>query len=232
MWPTWPICWTTRPSTRPSEKPHGESIERLKAEGQRVGKRILLPSFDYLVPAYYVLTTAEASSNLSRYDGIRYGRRSPRKPWIWKQPIKNRAAKDFGKGSKTRTRVRHLCVERRFLRCLNSRRARKVRRVVTDAMHRLLERSDILLIPTTPDTAFKFGENSGRSHQNVPQDIFTVLANITGHPAISFPLRYSGRSGLPSASRPSAVIFDSKETLLQDGGFRRRNNLLFGYRFS
>jgi aspartyl-tRNA(Asn)/glutamyl-tRNA(Gln) amidotransferase subunit A len=66
-------------------------------------------------------------------------------------------------------------------------KAQKVRRVITDAMNRLLETHDFLLLPTTPDTAFRFGENSDDPIKMYLQDIFTVQANITGHPAISVP---------------------------------------------
>lgn len=191
-------------------KAYGESIERLKAEGHELVSESFT-YFDYLVPAYYVLTTAEASSNLSRYDGIRYGRRSPQAVDL-ETAYKKSRSEGFGKEVKNRIMLGTFVLSAGFYDAYYG-KAQKVRRVVTDAMHRLLERSDILLIPTTPDTAFKFGENSDDPIKMYLQDIFTVLANITGHPAISFPYGTDDR-GLPIGIQAIGRYFD-EETLLQ-----------------
>ena len=187
-----------------------EVIERLKNEGHE-----LVPEsfnyFDYLVPAYYVLTTAEASSNLSRYDGIRYGRRSPNTVDL-ETAYKKSRSEGFGKEVKNRIMLGTFVLSAGFYDAYYG-KAQKVRRVVTDAMHALLERNDVLLIPTTPDTAFKFGENSDDPIQMYLQDIFTVLANITGHPAISFPYG-NDALGLPIGIQAIGRYFE-ENTLLQ-----------------
>ena len=90
-------------------------------------------------------------------------------------------------------------------------KAQKVRRVVTDAMNELLKNNDLLVLPTTPDTAFKFGENSDDPIKMYLQDIFTVQANITGHPAASFPYG-SDQNGLPIGMQAVAGYF--KENVL------------------
>lgn len=194
-------------------KAYGESIERLKAEGHELVSESF-NYFDFLVPAYYVLTTAEASSNLSRYDGIRYGRRSPNAVDL-ETAYKKSRSEGFGKEVKNRIMLGTFVLSAGFYDAYYG-KAQKVRRVVTDAMHRLLERNDILLIPTTPDTAFKFGENSDDPIKMYLQDIFTVLANITGHPAISFPYG-TDELGLPIGLQAIGRYFD-EETLLQTAG--------------
>lgn len=198
-------------------KAYAESIERLKAEGHDLVSESF-NYFDYLVPAYYVLTTAEASSNLSRYDGIRYGRRSPNAVDL-ETAYKKSRSEGFGKEVKNRIMLGTFVLSAGFYDAYYG-KAQKVRRVVTDAMHRLLERSDILLIPTTPETAFKFGENSDDPIKMYLQDIFTVLANITGHPAISFPYG-TDEQGLPIGIQAIGRYFE-EETLLQVAGLLER----------
>ena len=191
-------------------KAYAETIERLRAEGHELVSESFT-YFDYLVPAYYVLTTAEASSNLSRYDGIRYGRRSPNAVDL-ETAYKKSRSEGFGKEVKNRIMLGTFVLSAGFYDAYYG-KAQKVRRVVTDAMHRLLEHNDLLLIPTTPGTAFKFGENSDDPIKMYLQDIFTVLANITGHPAISFP-HGTDEQGLPIGMQVIGRYFE-EETLLQ-----------------
>jgi aspartyl-tRNA(Asn)/glutamyl-tRNA(Gln) amidotransferase subunit A len=175
--------------------------------------------FDFLVPAYYVLTTAEASSNLSRYDGIRYGRRSPNTVDL-ETAYKKSRSEGFGKEVKNRIMLGTFVLSAGFYDAYYG-KAQKVRRVVTDAMHKLLENNDVLLIPTTPDVAFKFGENSGDPIQMYLQDIFTVQANITGHPAISFPYGKDGQQ-LPIGMQAIGRYFD-ESTLFQVADLLEKN---------
>ena len=191
-------------------KAYADSIERLKNEGHKLTAESF-NFFDYLVPAYYVLTTAEASSNLSRYDGIRYGRRSPNTVDL-ETAYKKSRSEGFGKEVKNRIMLGTFVLSAGFYDAYYG-KAQKVRRVVTDAMQRLLEKNDLLLLPTTPDTAFKFGENSDDPIKMYLQDIFTVLANITGHPAISFPYG-NDASGLPIGMQAVGRYFD-EDSLFQ-----------------
>lgn len=185
-------------------KAYADAIARLRAEGHETVPATF-DYFDYLVPAYYVLSTAEASSNLSRYDGIRYGRRSPNTVDL-ETAYKKSRSEGFGKEVKTRIMLGTFVLSAGFYDAYYG-KAQKVRRVVTDAMHGLLEQNDLLLIPTTPDTAFPFGANSDDPIQMYLQDIFTVQANITGHPAISFPYG-TDASGLPIGLQAVGRYFD------------------------
>lgn len=175
--------------------------------------------FDYVVPAYYVLTTAEASSNLSRYDGIRYGRRSPNTVDL-ESAYKKSRSEGFGKEVKNRIMLGTFVLSAGFYDAYYG-KAQKVRRVVTDAMNRLLEKNDVLLLPTTTDVAFKFGENSDDPIKMYLQDIFTVQANITGHPAISFPFGESPE-GLPIGLQAVGKYFD-ENVLFQTVAFFEEN---------
>lgn len=196
--------------TESVRKAYADAIAALQAQGHETVAEAF-DYYDYLVPAYYVLTTAEASSNLSRYDGIRYGRRSPNTVDLDTAYKKSRS-EGFGKEVKNRIMLGTFVLSAGFYDAYYG-KAQKVRRVVTDAMHRLLENSDILLIPTTPDTAFPLGANSDDPIKMYLQDIFTVQANITGHPAISFPYG-NDHQGLPIGMQAIGRYFD-ENTILQ-----------------
>ncbi len=163
---------------------YAKAIDFYRANGYKLREETF-DFFDYLVPTYYVLSTAEASSNLSRYDGIRYGRRSPNAVDLDSAYKKSRS-EGFGREVKNRIMLGTFVLSAGFYDAYYG-KAQKVRRVITQAMNRLLETNDFLLLPTTPDTAFRFGENSDDPIKMYLQDIFTVQANITGHPAISVP---------------------------------------------
>jgi len=199
-------------------KAYGDVIAQLQSQGHETVAESF-NYFDFLVPAYYVLTTAEASSNLSRYDGIRYGRRSPNTVDL-ETAYKKSRSEGFGKEVKNRIMLGTFVLSAGFYDAYYG-KAQKVRRVVTDAMHKLLENHDVLLIPTTPDVAFKFGENSGDPIQMYLQDIFTVQANITGHPAISFPYGTDSQQ-LPIGMQAIGRYFD-ENTLFQVADLLEKN---------
>lgn len=150
--------------------------------------------FEYLVPTYYVLTTAEASSNLARYDGIRFGHRTAEKTDLDGLYRKSRS-EGFGWEVKRRIMLGTFVLSSGFYDAYYA-QAQKVRRIVTEATDRILAGADVLLLPTTPDTAFAFGANSDDPIKMYLQDIFTVQANVTGHPALSFP-KGTDEKGLP-----------------------------------
>lgn len=180
------------------------ALNTLKERGHELVKA-RFDYFDYLVPAYYVLTTAEASSNLSRFDGIRYGRRSPNAVDLDSAYKKSRS-EGFGREVKNRIMLGTFVLSAGFYDAYYG-KAQKVRRKVTDAMNDLFSGCDLLLIPTTPDTAFRFGENSEDPIKMYLQDIFTVQANITGHPAISFPFG-KDEKGLPIGLQAVGKYFE------------------------
>lgn len=158
-------------------------IEKMKAEGHEVNY-VDFPYLDYLVPAYYVLTTAEASSNLSRYDGMRYGYRSKNAVDLESTYIKSRS-EGFGKEVKRRIMLGTFVLSAGYYDAYYA-KAQKVRRIIQNKTNEILNTHDFILLPTTPKTAFKFGENSDPITMYL-EDIFTVQANLTGVPAISIP---------------------------------------------
>jgi aspartyl-tRNA(Asn)/glutamyl-tRNA(Gln) amidotransferase subunit A len=160
-------------------------IEGLKAEGHVV-EEISFPFLEYLVPNYYVLTTAEASSNLSRYDGIHFGYRSPNAVDIESTYLKSRS-EGFGPEVKRRIMLGTFVLSAGYFDAYYT-KALKVRNLIKQKTEEIFKVFDFMLLPTTPTTAFNIGENTKDPITMYLQDIFTVHANLAGIPAISLPL--------------------------------------------
>ncbi len=161
-----------------------ESIEKLKADGHHV-RFESFPYLDVLVPLYYVLTTAEASSNLARFDGVHYGYRDTEAIGVEQTYIKSRS-KGFGKEVKRRIMAGTFVLSHGYYDAYYT-KAQKVRKIVKQKTDEIFSKSDLILMPTTPSFAFKLNDISDPVQMYL-QDIFTVHANITGNPAISIPL--------------------------------------------
>ena len=160
-------------------------IGRLKKEGHTV-KEESFPYLDYMVPCYYVLTTAEASSNLSRYSGILYGERSKESHDI-ESTFKKSRSEGFGEEVKRRIMTGTFVLSADYYEAYYS-KAQKVRRIIKEESKKILGRSDFFLCPTAPSTAFEIGgEQSKDPIQMYLADIFTVQASLAGLPAISVP---------------------------------------------
>ena len=142
------------------------------------------PYLDHLVPTYYVLSTAEASSNLSRFDGVHYGYRSEASKGV-EETYKNSRSEGFGEEVKRRIMTGTFVLSHGYYDAYYT-KAQKVRRLAKQATNTIFEEVDVLVMPTTASTAFELGSISDPV-QLYLQDIFTVHANITGHPAISIP---------------------------------------------
>ena len=151
------------------------------------------PFIKYIVPNYYVLTTAEACSNLARYDGAHYGYRSNDSHDIESTYLATRT-EGFGIEVKRRIMLGNFVLSAGYYDAYFS-KAQKVRRLLKDKTKELLNNNDIILTPTTPTTAFSIGEINDPIAMYL-QDIFTVHANLTGMPAISIPIT-NHSSGLP-----------------------------------
>jgi aspartyl-tRNA(Asn)/glutamyl-tRNA(Gln) amidotransferase subunit A len=160
-------------------------LDRLKAEGNTV-EEVDFTMLDYLIPTYYVLTTAEASSNLARFDGVHYGYRSPNAVEMDSVYKKSRT-EGFGREVKNRIMLGTFVLSSGYYDAYYS-RAQKVRRILTDQLTAIFKNYDFILMPTSPTVAFKFGEKTSNPVEMYLADIFTVLANLTGVPAISLPL--------------------------------------------
>jgi aspartyl-tRNA(Asn)/glutamyl-tRNA(Gln) amidotransferase subunit A len=162
---------------------YSSSMKSLEKLGVEIGG-VDFDYFDFLVPGYYVLTTAEASSNLARFDGVRYGYRN-REAGDLDTLYKKSRSEGFGAEVKRRIMLGTFVLSSGYYDAYYA-KAQKVRRIVRDATEAILKEYDAILLPTTPDMAFKFGENSDDPIKMYLQDIFTVQANFTGHPAITF----------------------------------------------
>ena len=162
-----------------------ELIEKLKSEGHTVGE-IDFAFLDQLIATYYVLSTAEASSNLARFDGVHYGYRS-KQAGEMETVYKKSRTEGFGKEVKNRIMLGTFVLSSGYYDAYYS-RAQKVRRILTEKIRGIFKEYDFIIMPTSPTVAFKFGEKSDNPVEMYLADIYTVLANLTGVPAISLPL--------------------------------------------
>jgi aspartyl-tRNA(Asn)/glutamyl-tRNA(Gln) amidotransferase subunit A len=167
-------------------------IERLKKDGHQVDG-IEFAELDYIVPAYYVLTTAEASSNLSRFDGVKYGFHAKEAQDL-ESTYRLTRSQGFGKEVQRRIMSGTFVLSAGYYDAYYS-KAQKVRRIVAEKTRKTLETYDFILCPTAPTPAYKIGEVQD-SIASFLGDIFTVQANIAGVPGISLPL-YKTKNGLP-----------------------------------
>ncbi|MDD2982773.1 MAG: Asp-tRNA(Asn)/Glu-tRNA(Gln) amidotransferase subunit GatA [Crocinitomicaceae bacterium] len=159
-------------------------INKLKAEGHAV-EPVSFPYLDYMVPTYYVLTTAEASSNLSRFDGVHFGYRAPNAQGV-ENTYKLSRSEGFGPEVKRRIMAGTFVLSHEFYDAYYT-KGQKVRRVLQNKTKEIFEQYDFVLTPTTPATAFDLNAVSDPIQMYL-QDIYTVHANLTGNPAISLPL--------------------------------------------
>jgi aspartyl-tRNA(Asn)/glutamyl-tRNA(Gln) amidotransferase subunit A len=150
---------------------------------------------EYVVPAYYVLTTAEASSNLSRYDGIRYGYQSKGGIKDLTEFYKQNRTAGFGKEVQRRIMLGTFVLSSGYYDAYFS-KAQQVRRLLVDKIDAIFTDYDAVIMPTSPTTAFSFGDNNNDPIATYLADIFTVFANLTGIPGISVPL-FKHSNGMP-----------------------------------
>jgi aspartyl-tRNA(Asn)/glutamyl-tRNA(Gln) amidotransferase subunit A len=186
-------------------------IAKLKSDGHTV-EAVQFDLLDYIVPAYYVLTTAEASSNLSRYDGIRYGHKTSRQPEDLNHFYKLNRSEGFGKEVQRRIMLGTFVLSTGYYDAYFS-KAQQVRRLLVNKVNDIFNNYDALILPTAPTTAFTIGEKTDDPIEMYIADIYTVFANLTGVPGISVPL-FKHSNGMPFGLQ---VITDKfKEvTLLQ-----------------
>jgi aspartyl-tRNA(Asn)/glutamyl-tRNA(Gln) amidotransferase subunit A len=179
-------------------------IADLKAKGHTVGE-VNFDLTDYLIPVYYVLSTAEASSNLARFDGVHYGYRSPRSTDM-ESVYKLSRTEGFGKEVKNRIMLGTFVLSAGYYDAYYS-RAQKVRRKLSEQISEIFKTYDFILMPTAPSVAFKFGEKTSDPTEMYLADIYTVLANLVGTPAISLPLAKNSE-GLPIGIQLMAEKFE------------------------
>lgn len=190
----------------PEVKKRMEDImEALKADGNIV-EPVSFPYLDYMVPTYYVLSTAEASSNLSRFDGVHYGYRSADAVGV-EETYKKSRSEGFGKEVKRRIMAGTFVLSHGYYDAYYT-KGQKVRRVLQNKTKEIFDSYDFILLPTTPSTAFEINAVKDPIQMYL-QDIFTVHANLTGHPAISLPYGKTSEN-MPFGVQLMAKPFEEK----------------------
>lgn len=179
-------------------------IERLRAAGAEI-RNISLPHTRYAIPAYYVIATAEASANLARFDGVRYGFRAPQSDTL---AAMYRRTRDLGFGAEVKRRIllgtyvlSHGYYDAYY------RKAQQVRRLLADDFLTAFREVDAIVTPTAPTPAFKIGEKSDDPVAMYLADIYTVTASLAGICGISVPCGES-REGLPIGMQILGKHFD------------------------
>ena len=166
-------------------------ISELKAQGHVVEEQTF-SYLDVIVPSYYVLTTAEASSNLARFDGVHFGYRSTNAKDL-ESTYKLSRTEGFGEEVKRRIMLGTFVLSSGYYDAYYT-KAQRVRRLIQDRTTALLTDYDFILMPTTPTTAFDVGVKNEDPTVAYLEDIFTVHANLAGTPAISLPLWVSSKN--------------------------------------
>jgi aspartyl-tRNA(Asn)/glutamyl-tRNA(Gln) amidotransferase subunit A len=184
-----------------------EKLQQLKADGHTV-EPVEFNMLDYVVPAYYVLTTAEASSNLSRFDGVRFGHRTTETVADLTDFYKKSRSEGFGKEVQRRILLGTFVLSAGFYDAYFT-KAQKVRQLLVNQTKAIFEEYDAVIIPTVPTPAFKIGEKNTDPIAMFLADIYTVFANLTGIPAISLPL-FQHSNGMPFGLQ---VMTNKKEEL-------------------
>lgn len=184
-------------------------IEALRSAGHTV-EPIDLPMLDELVPTYYILATAEASSNLARFDGIRYGHRSKEAKGVDDTYRKSRT-EGFGPEVKRRILLGTFVLSAGYYDAYYA-QGMRVRRLIRDNTLAAFERYDLVITPTCPSTAFAHGEISDPVSMYL-QDIYTVQANLAGVPAITVPTG-THSNGMPYGVQLMGKPFED-ETLIE-----------------
>lgn len=171
---------------------------------------IELPNTKYSIAAYYILTTAEASSNLSRYDGVRFGHRS--KSNINLQDLyESSRSEGFGDEVKRRIMLGTYVLSAGYYDAYY-RKSQKVRRIIKNDFEKAFDKVDLILSPTTPTTAFKIGEKTDDPLSMYLNDIYTTPANLVGIPAISIPIG-NDSNNLPIGLQFMANVFEESKLI-------------------
>jgi aspartyl-tRNA(Asn)/glutamyl-tRNA(Gln) amidotransferase subunit A len=182
-------------------------ISAIKDSGHTV-EVIDFPLMEYVLPTYYILATAEASSNLSRYDGVRYGYRSPQVSDLSSLYKKSRS-EGFGKEVQRRILLGTFVLSASYYDAYYT-KAQKVRRIIRDKTKAIFKQYDFIIMPITPTTAFRLGEHTDNPLEMYLADLFSVQANVAGVPAIALPCGID-KQGLPIGLQVIADDFEESK---------------------
>jgi aspartyl-tRNA(Asn)/glutamyl-tRNA(Gln) amidotransferase subunit A len=182
------------------------------SEYQKLGAEIIdisLPNSQLSIPVYYVLAPAEASSNLSRYDGVRYGHRATEYTDLMDMYMKSRA-EGFGAEVKRRILIGTYVLSAGYYDAYYL-KAQQIRRLIADDFVQAFKKCDIIMGPTAPSTAFKAGEKADDPVAMYLQDVYTIATNLAGLPGMSIPAGFS--NGLPVGLQLMGNYFDEARML-------------------
>ncbi len=217
------LCFFPQVMSHPSlDSEIKQSLNALMSSLTEAGHTISPVEFnllDYVVPAYYVLTTAEASSNLSRYDGVRYGHRASGSTEDLDTFYKQNRSEGFGMEVKRRILLGTFVLSTGYFDAYYS-KAQKIRRLLVDQINAIFKEYDAIVMPTVTATAMPFGTNEEDPIALYLADIFTVFANLTGIPALSVPL-FKHSNNMPfgvqllTNKRNELTLLNIADTLMQ-----------------
>ncbi|MBI2050596.1 MAG: Asp-tRNA(Asn)/Glu-tRNA(Gln) amidotransferase subunit GatA [Parcubacteria group bacterium] len=179
-------------SNDPSEEVVSEAIAQFEELGATV-KQVTLPHTKYAIAAYYIITPSEISSNLGRFDGIRYGHRSDKANTLLEVYTKTRG-ENFGPEAKRRIMLGTYALSSGYYDAYYK-KAQKVRTIIADEVKKVLEKIDVLLTPVSPHPAIKLGEKSDDPLAMYLEDVYMITAALAGIPGISIPAGFV--DGLP-----------------------------------
>ena len=185
-------------------------LESLRLKGYTV-EAVDFSLLSYLVPTYYVLTTAEASSNLSRFDGIRFGHRTSKPLDDLTELYKLSRTEGFGEEVQRRILLGSFVLSAGYFDAYFT-KAQQVRQQLVDLTNTLFKDYDILVSPTVPSTAFEIGKHQHSATEMFLADIYTVYANLVGIPAISIPL-FKHSNGMPFGLQVMSKSFNETALL-------------------
>jgi aspartyl-tRNA(Asn)/glutamyl-tRNA(Gln) amidotransferase subunit A len=203
-----------------------KGVDYLKDAGAII-KNISLPHTKYALPAYYIVAPAEASSNLARYDGVKYGHRSKGNNLL--EMYENTRSDGFGNEVKRRILIGTYVLSSGYYDAYYL-KAQKVRQLIKNDFDKVFNDVDAILTPSTPSAAFKIGEKKDDPVSMYLNDIFTVPVNLAGLPAISVPVGYD-KNNLPLGLQLIGKPFD-EQTILnlslaieKSANFKRKINV-------
>lgn len=201
----------SHPGLDPAIREELESfIKKLTDQGHIV-KAVDFELLEYVVPTYYVLTTAEASSNLSRFDGVKYGYRAETKGADLTELYKASRSEGFGKEVQRRIMLGTFVLSAGYFDAYFT-KAQQVRKILSQRTHAIFSEFDAIISPTVPSPAFPIGEKSNDPVEMFLADIYTVFANLVGIPGISLPL-FKHPNGMPFGLQVMTSHFDEVNLL-------------------
>ena len=196
------------------------AVNALKEKGAII-EEFDLEAIDYAIPAYYVIASAEASSNLSRYDGVKYGYRVPNTEDL-QELYKRTRSEGFGDEVKRRMMIGSFVLSSGYYDAYYN-KALKVKAIIKQAFDKAFEQFDVILGPTAPTTALKLGESLSDPVKMYLGDIYTVAVNLAGLPAISLPCGVDSK-GLPIGLQLIGKPFGEKDIIRMAYSFEQTRN--------